>query len=1590
MMEIFVLILNELDGVLQTVKYSKRINEPLISDIPYVIDCQSLVFAILAYLLQENLQIVTRCISNDSNIEDLLKVFISLLNILALNLQRVKSSSETIESVAENVEESDKDKLSSSALALIRPTEVQVQSTLLAEDALIHSSPSSPSSPMYKVTLSIYSRYIDSIKNSNNCLAHMKQAIEDLANVLESIILCPNRTRYSEATLHLAMDLFHLLQQVIEYHLTLLYDDRAVLENLENIIHSRSSCVMVGLLRGLCQSDMLVMYLQILLLHHSSSSKESNVTIDGIGLSDILYLIKQVNSSLEKRNKSEDTIQQLHPSDKYLDMLSDELMKLIVSLVETYLRLDNVHPDDYCSIATIVIDGLRIELTYIEELIEKKIDNSKLIIYLKKCYVSTCIGILNRLSLHDSIANNFAIYGIKLLKIYQRYQIHDSKVYSHFINEQFEFLVRYFAKMMFNSIVATSRDDDNTSLQLSQTKFRYEELLIPIVLESIPTPDIVSVSQMFPIVSSFANVFYSKTHAMDIHPNIATVEFFEIIVNLESIHLLQYFTFYFNCLSCPVNVHFSVETFFSKLHLQEKSHIQYPNTSNRLYLHDVVKLLYPLVVKASKLSMKLSRGDASEYQALHQIHQLASSYLVILSNFIDSSFALSEHLVDSGNLWNEIIQLCLTKLKQQLASNVYECKSIVFDTLQIVLLISKRLGQVEVIQMLEAAQSLQGYLESILVDIFDYEEALYKVHSNENAIPVGFQYCYPNSSPKMFHSIVNPFGNFQVGFMFRLNAIIPCDHTRVFHLLSRVPEHVISSMNHHQLLDYDIDIEAFPRVFLLIDEVDVATIAVSYRNIGEIKVVVSIEETMRLVISRHGSVENGVEIDVFVNSSPVGSLKDTSKVCEDQSHNLFVGSYPNALDIGVSFQMDDLTWDVSKTDILLPPKQIHHLVPLRIRSQLYLRLLELQSVVYDLLNDGLFPQSRQPTNDVIDIHGLVDVLKRSIVTSFNQADCVLSFIATLLEVQKSCEEVASDLKNFLTNLVVLTLEKETSTESHSSLILWKKICNIYSLRLQKTKCSLNELSCRVFISIFESEDYLIDFPSLLKKVIKLIKLSDDIKFNYESILLPCGSSLFEVESPLSQSIGKVDSKSHMILFTSIAKLSSICGKDKETNEYVINDVSGFHQRISHTLLSDKETFYENEVMVHKRDVSLSNSMLQRKLVVFPCDQSHDASTSSIRSSLMEFDLDSSVDKVKMLFHKMLLGGNLVDSEQVAFLSSIHSSLRDMAVKACTNEGLEDIDQDKILSLSSIATLDVSHIAEKILEKKLWLHQDLIDVIDRVKDLNCLEIMENIVDFNWVVHLKNCSGIQKQDNNTSSSLIEVLDGDVHIDGNKVKALSQFPTFKAANVSLSPRTGRWYYEVYMITDGLVQIGYADEYFKCDTIHGQGVGDHYHSWAFDGYRCKKWNISCTNYGKRWKKGDVIGCLMDMDLMELRFSLNGEDLGSAFTSFANMNDFTAESSFNCFFPVISLNNRQAIRYNFGQQAFRYPPNLIDGFTFKRIIEAIHIKSDYENVLSSTLKLLQQNVSLSKEIDDASNINNDAHDDELEEVRAFQSNVFR
>ena len=212
---------------------------------------------------------------------------------------------------------------------------------------------------------------------------------------------------------------------------------------------------------------------------------------------------------------------------------------------------------------------------------------------------------------------------------------------------------------------------------------------------------------------------------------------------------------------------------------------------------------------------------------------------------------------------------------------------------------------------------------------------------------------------------------------------------------------------------------------------------------------------------------------------------------------------------------------------------------------------------------------------------------------------------------------------------------------------------------------------------------------------------------------------------------------------------------------------------------------------------------------------------------------------------------------------------------------------------------------------------------------------------------------------------------------VTGTSGFATVLASACSAS--SGCWYYEVELLSDGLMQLGWADSYFcpksgpiptpssssssepaAADGVDGadgsDGVGDDTHSWAFDGYRQQRWHKGQGSaYGPQtgsiWKAGDVIGCFLRLPTAEaatdsrtgdqggnssggsVAFSVNGIYHGEAFPLSAEQIrqacqtgaergvGFGAGTRGGGFFPALSLENNESVLINLGKAPFKYDP---------------------------------------------------------------------
>jgi len=144
-----------------------------------------------------------------------------------------------------------------------------------------------------------------------------------------------------------------------------------------------------------------------------------------------------------------------------------------------------------------------------------------------------------------------------------------------------------------------------------------------------------------------------------------------------------------------------------------------------------------------------------------------------------------------------------------------------------------------------------------------------------------------------------------------------------------------------------------------------------------------------------------------------------------------------------------------------------------------------------------------------------------------------------------------------------------------------------------------------------------------------------------------------------------------------------------------------------------------------------------------------------------------------------------------------------------------------------------------------------------------------------------------------------------------------SFESVRCTFQVDSGCWFYEVLIITSGVMQIGWATKNSKFLNHEGYGIGDDEYSLAIDGCRQLMWHNaqseSQSEFDHCWKPGDYIGSMLDINQKEIIFYHNGKPL----KSFSNV----FEQVLSGFFAAASFMSFQQCQFNFGASPFKYPP---------------------------------------------------------------------
>ncbi|KAK3094056.1 hypothetical protein FSP39_023525 [Pinctada imbricata] len=130
---------------------------------------------------------------------------------------------------------------------------------------------------------------------------------------------------------------------------------------------------------------------------------------------------------------------------------------------------------------------------------------------------------------------------------------------------------------------------------------------------------------------------------------------------------------------------------------------------------------------------------------------------------------------------------------------------------------------------------------------------------------------------------------------------------------------------------------------------------------------------------------------------------------------------------------------------------------------------------------------------------------------------------------------------------------------------------------------------------------------------------------------------------------------------------------------------------------------------------------------------------------------------------------------------------------------------------------------------------------------------------------------------------------------------------AELTYTVTSGKWYYEFEAVTCGYMKVGWAK--VSCDPCSELGLDGL--SYTFDGLIGRKWNQGAEQYGKNWRPGDVIGCMLDLTDRTITFSLNGELM---MDSLGQEIAFRGIDTDEGYVPAFTLSSYEQGKVNFGQ----------------------------------------------------------------------------
>jgi len=121
--------------------------------------------------------------------------------------------------------------------------------------------------------------------------------------------------------------------------------------------------------------------------------------------------------------------------------------------------------------------------------------------------------------------------------------------------------------------------------------------------------------------------------------------------------------------------------------------------------------------------------------------------------------------------------------------------------------------------------------------------------------------------------------------------------------------------------------------------------------------------------------------------------------------------------------------------------------------------------------------------------------------------------------------------------------------------------------------------------------------------------------------------------------------------------------------------------------------------------------------------------------------------------------------------------------------------------------------------------------------------------------------------------------------------------------------------MRSRGSARLGWATITYAPESDY-EGVGSDGDSWGWDGsknqkYHDEKKDDSTKTYGQNWNSGEIVGCSLDFDAQEIKYYINGRDLGVAFKNVKTLNPLL---------PCLSVYRNTELELNLGPN-FKHKP---------------------------------------------------------------------